>query len=648
MSQDVYISKALAVHNNFYDYSKVSYKNMQTKIVIICPIHGEFMQLPQPHLKGQGCPKCGIIKKKQSLIDKYGFDNPMKIDDFKKKAQVTCLSRYGSTSPLGSDEIRNKGKITSLEKYGVEHHILADEVVAKRYETTMKHYGVKNVFERADFQEKIRQTNKKKYGHEYVLSSDKIREKINQTNILRYGGVAPMCSESVREKAEITCNKKYGFNHPSQSKEIMDKINFSKKNNGSHGSSDSEEIMLQKLISIFGEFDVEYQYFSEKYPFLCDFYIKSLDLYIELNATWTHGHHWFDINNQSDIDLIKVWKSKHTKYYDNAVDNWSNRDLLKMNYAKKNKLNYLVFWDCDLKDFDLWVACDCPNGHDYEKMYSWIDDVSFDGFDFEPRLTGSSKNFSYLAKCYHFSEFYNKEINIWSDNNVYKNMSLQMWLYCNRFRYLGKLPHELTPLEILRSFTISGIHKGYSRFDTTLMCDVLKKYDIHSVLDPFAGWGERLLCCFYNNVDYFGIDINKNLENGYCHMINDFNIVNQKVSFDDSLSFDLPDCEYDAVITCPPYFNLEDYSHNYIMDMAYDDFLIWWSDIVNKFSNVKYFCFQINQKYKSDMSDIVEKYNFRLIEVLNLNSNNVSHFNRKNGNINKKEYESMLVFERIK
>ena len=48
------------------------------------------------------------------------------------------------------------------------------------------------------------------------------------------------------------------------------------------------------------------------------------------------------------------------------------------------------------------------------------------------------------------------------------------------------------------------------------------------------------------------------------------------------------------------------------------------------------------------MSDIVKKHNFRLIEVLDLNSNNVSHFNRKNGNVNKKEYESMLVFERIK
>lgn len=37
------------------DYSKVKYFNRQTKVSIICPIHGEFMQTPAHHLKGCGC-----------------------------------------------------------------------------------------------------------------------------------------------------------------------------------------------------------------------------------------------------------------------------------------------------------------------------------------------------------------------------------------------------------------------------------------------------------------------------------------------------------------------------------------------------------------------------------------------------------------
>ena len=47
------------VHGDKYDYSKVEYKTMNTKICIICPKHGEFWQTPYKHLKAkQGCPSC--------------------------------------------------------------------------------------------------------------------------------------------------------------------------------------------------------------------------------------------------------------------------------------------------------------------------------------------------------------------------------------------------------------------------------------------------------------------------------------------------------------------------------------------------------------------------------------------------------------
>ena len=55
---DEWILLAKQVHGNKYDYSKVSYKNSSTKVCIICPKHGEFLQEPNNHLIGQGCPKC--------------------------------------------------------------------------------------------------------------------------------------------------------------------------------------------------------------------------------------------------------------------------------------------------------------------------------------------------------------------------------------------------------------------------------------------------------------------------------------------------------------------------------------------------------------------------------------------------------------
>ena len=53
-----FIKEANIIHNNKYDYSKVEYKNAQTKVCIICPQHGEFWQKPYHHLQGVGCPKC--------------------------------------------------------------------------------------------------------------------------------------------------------------------------------------------------------------------------------------------------------------------------------------------------------------------------------------------------------------------------------------------------------------------------------------------------------------------------------------------------------------------------------------------------------------------------------------------------------------
>jgi len=56
-----FISKAKLVHNDKYDYSLVNYINSRTKVNFICPVHGEFEQLPHSHLVGCGCSKCNLI-----------------------------------------------------------------------------------------------------------------------------------------------------------------------------------------------------------------------------------------------------------------------------------------------------------------------------------------------------------------------------------------------------------------------------------------------------------------------------------------------------------------------------------------------------------------------------------------------------------
>jgi hypothetical protein len=60
--QEYFIFNATKKHNNTYNYSLVSYIKANIKVTIICPIHGPFMQRPNDHLRGNGCPCCKFEK----------------------------------------------------------------------------------------------------------------------------------------------------------------------------------------------------------------------------------------------------------------------------------------------------------------------------------------------------------------------------------------------------------------------------------------------------------------------------------------------------------------------------------------------------------------------------------------------------------
>jgi hypothetical protein len=59
-----FLIKAKEVHGDTYDYYESEYTTTHNKTKITCKQHGDFYQTPHSHLFGQGCPQCGIIKKK--------------------------------------------------------------------------------------------------------------------------------------------------------------------------------------------------------------------------------------------------------------------------------------------------------------------------------------------------------------------------------------------------------------------------------------------------------------------------------------------------------------------------------------------------------------------------------------------------------
>ena len=44
-----FVKAATLIHDGIYDYSKVQYENQRTRVIIICPDHGEFEQLAGSH-----------------------------------------------------------------------------------------------------------------------------------------------------------------------------------------------------------------------------------------------------------------------------------------------------------------------------------------------------------------------------------------------------------------------------------------------------------------------------------------------------------------------------------------------------------------------------------------------------------------------
>lgn len=79
-NRDDFIKKARVVHGDFYDYSKVVYVDSKTKVTIVCPKHGNFLQTPNAHLHNYGCPKCGLEKTIASHIsDSYSFIEKAKV-----------------------------------------------------------------------------------------------------------------------------------------------------------------------------------------------------------------------------------------------------------------------------------------------------------------------------------------------------------------------------------------------------------------------------------------------------------------------------------------------------------------------------------------------------------------------------------------
>lgn len=87
-----FIEKANKVHSNKYDYSKTIYNTSTDNLIIGCSIHGDFTKTSNIHLSGSGCPKCGI----ESMAKSKKYDKIL----FEEKANKVHNNKYNYTKTI--------------------------------------------------------------------------------------------------------------------------------------------------------------------------------------------------------------------------------------------------------------------------------------------------------------------------------------------------------------------------------------------------------------------------------------------------------------------------------------------------------------------------------------------------------------------
>lgn len=265
------------------------------------------------------CQICGSVT--QYKNNNGGF--------YKKCCSDVCYKKYGKTTMMLVYES------TMLERYNVSNFFKIDGFQQIRDKSCSEKYGGNY---KDDFKEKAKKTNLELYGVDNYIKSKELKDLLTENK------------NKFREKAKKTTFERYGVDSyfktdESKSPKIRLKIHKTKKENGSYGKSKEEDELYYDLVLLFGAHDVVRQHQDKRYYntennnlFACDFYIISLDWFIEYDGIWTHIPQYLPENERNE--MLNVWKEKAnngSKYYKGALQTYE-RDCMKRKISADNKL----------------------------------------------------------------------------------------------------------------------------------------------------------------------------------------------------------------------------------------------------------------------------------------------------------------------
>ncbi len=162
-----FIKKAIEVHGDYYDYSKIKYVYASTKVVIVCPMHGEFEQSPQKHLSGQGCKKCSV--------DRSASKCRLTTEEFIKRARSIHGTRYDYS------RVDYKNNQTKVAIICPDHGLFMQTPGNHTHRTNPQGCpacGGRSVWTRERFLEEARQVHGDKYDYSNVIFRNSVTQVI--------------------------------------------------------------------------------------------------------------------------------------------------------------------------------------------------------------------------------------------------------------------------------------------------------------------------------------------------------------------------------------------------------------------------------------------------------------------------------------
>lgn len=121
----IFVSKAISIHGDKYNYEQVICNAFSHKVKIVCEKHGVFEQLASSHLSGRGCVHCYkeksgtyknnfIEKAKKVHGDKYNYEHTV-YKNRKSKVKIVC-KLHGEFEQLAASHLAGQGCIHCYKK----------------------------------------------------------------------------------------------------------------------------------------------------------------------------------------------------------------------------------------------------------------------------------------------------------------------------------------------------------------------------------------------------------------------------------------------------------------------------------------------------------------------------------------------------